>query len=358
MVELLVQVSHPTRFLPARLSDTSQELAERRTRASMDRRLISSSTSRKMRRLFDNGRIYHPSHRRHLPHRGGAESLTEFLRSPPDELAVEDDDDADEFETMMEMNTEGARINPELYEAYDGGNNSSSWAGEHPFFPPREDGTASPADGPAHPRDLSPPVLRRTTSRIFPPTSTTLARQPSVRRPRSRVVDFNDFAARRRSTARDAHNNVASSSTQGSSSDSNLTITRSRRFFPFPRTQPPSWTTTAWTDDGENGPHPPEPSTSTAWIPVSAYSYPTPAPGSPNDAEPPQLVSRSHRSVGHSPDMSTLSRHVSPDPAPTLAYHRQGPRAGSVSISTAVIAPFDGEDTAYPTPGPQENDSQ
>lgn len=149
-------------------------------------------------------------------------NLTDYLSSPPDEMAVEDDerDGEDGYDGMVtEAYMDGARVS-ELYDAYGAHGWSSRPLGSslarrsHPnisaaVFAPSPD----PADENGS-QDNAAPISEYRPHTWGPSGGTTFiggsvvsrpSRQAGVRRPiRARAVDFNEFSARRRTSFRDA----------------------------------------------------------------------------------------------------------------------------------------------------------
>lgn len=307
-----------------------KELAERRTRNSItDRRLIADRTAKNLRTLATSARVYRdrtrPFARRQL------------LASPPGELGMHDDDE--EFDLLA---NEGVRVNTDLYEAFGG---HSAWT--NAMF--RRESSSEERSSPP-PQPPSPPTINSSSSLarilVSPPSSASpppLSRSASLRRPpRSRTVDFNDFASRRRSIYRDAivEENVVSESTRAAPPPPGQ-----RRFFHFPRhhhRDGTSWTS-PWLEDANERVFPsaePTPS-SGAWF------YPLPlTPSLSRDstdtetAEERVIVGapRLRRGGVRAPE-SMLSRHASPAPE----------HAPSPIVETAAEASM-----AYPTPGPAE----
>ena len=147
------------------------------------------------------------------------------------------EEDEDIFERMLDNGTsiEGVRINSDLYEAY--GNNGFSSSSAIPS-------ESSVVEEPLPTTSMHSPNNRSGPWSIPPTaislTSSSLTRQPSIRRPvRSRTVDFNDFTHRRRSSNRDAVSSRADSSepTEAREGPWNRTSQSTRRFFPFSRTR-------------------------------------------------------------------------------------------------------------------------
>lgn len=149
-------------------------------------------------------------------------NLTDYLSSPPDEMAVEDDerDGEDGYDGMVtEAYMDGARVS-ELYDAYGAHGWSSRPLGSSlarrshhnisTVFAPSPD----PADENSSQDNTAPSISEYRPHTWGPSGGTTFvggsvvsrpSRQAGVRRPiRARAVDFNEFSARRRTSFRDA----------------------------------------------------------------------------------------------------------------------------------------------------------
>jgi hypothetical protein len=284
--------------------------------------------------------------------------LTDYLTSPPNEMDMEEEDGDEGYEGMAEAGEnvpsfiEGARVNSDLYDAY----NAHGWSA-HPMassisrrshanfsavLAPTSDAEVSNPPASAH-----PPFESRTRNSTWTlpgsttfmsgssPTLTPLTRQPSIRRSvRSRTVDFHGFSSRRRSTFR---NTAADTDDPRSSedipgtldswmpgpiSDEPLGSPGARRFFPLSRrrhemavSSMPAWS------DGEAIPirpvSPPEP---IAFRPlrynfgppplVPAISFEEHERSLSDESQRPQLP-RLRRGGLRAPE-SMLSRHASP----------------------------------------------
>jgi len=235
-----------------------KELAERRTRPRMhDRRFIADRSAKSLRQLGSHG-IYERSLGRFHRNRRFT-NLSEYLSPPPIELDTEEDEES--FENMLDNATaiEGVRLNSDLYEAF----------GTHEGGPAsRSNNTPSIlVDGAASPPPPPPSSLPQPFSRSGPWSmahhgslpSTSLTRQPSIRRPlrSSRAFDFNEFTSRRRSATRD-HQLV-----QGEPDPSNRdhvwagnsgNTQTTRRFFPFTRNRRSEPENYSWAGSGANSP--------------------------------------------------------------------------------------------------------
>jgi len=229
-----------------------QEMAERRTRQNTaDRRLIADRTVKSLRFLATSSRLY----RDRPTMRGRAVNLTEYLSAPPDEDVEEEED---EFDTIMDngpSSIEGARVNPDLYEAY----YSSAWSSAPASSIPRRSLPPFPSlsgvDGPTQPSTS----IRNNAWNFSAAPGPLLQRQTYNRRStRSRAEDFNDFTSRRRSSIRhNAENSSMASMSDNLSEDFPPTIVMpsddespppvqpsdqpsslfARRFFPVPRSR-------------------------------------------------------------------------------------------------------------------------
>jgi hypothetical protein len=267
-------------------------------------------------------------------------NLTDYLTTPPDEMDMEEDDD--EFESVLgsvASATEGARVNSEVYDTF--GGQSHRWS--HPAPVRRPQGNAVTSAGSEEARDPptpplhSPPIPSRSGPWTLPPSS--LSRQPSIRRPvRSRMVDFNDFTSRRRSTIRQssAHESRpdASAEEAGRSwspwdpppQDEASVPTRApqlaRRFFGLSRSRrhEPSGSL-PWNENA------PETTFESFWGAADPNAYhqpwfsiPTPSSSSSSQSEVENAEERTQgtprlRRGGVRAPESMLSRHASPNPA-------------------------------------------
>ena len=304
---------------------------------------------------------------RRLARRGA--NLTDYLSSPPQELEMQDEDG--EYEVMDIGDSiggptffEGARVNSEnLYDAYA----SHGWS--HPLGSASGRGsraslsavfaasTSSPEGSengpdsqppPLSQESLPPPPFPRTRNSAWSGGSsasasfyassgpTSLTRQPSIRRSiRSRTVDFNDFASRRRSNWRSVAtaNDDVDDATQPftwspGSSGEGIGPTASagaRRFFPLSRRRPdiaalPGTSMPSWlTDDSIARPVSPQGSLGIRpWRAVSAVPIVSHIAGGLTDDAESEAVDRPRlrRGTIRAPE-SMLSRHASPVEADT-----------------------------------------
>lgn len=350
-----------------------QELAARRKRQNVsDRRLIEGYTAKNLRMLASPIHVYREqSNVRRLGRRGV--NLTDYLSSPPHELEMQDEDA--EYEIMDVGDSigvptffEGARVNSEnLYDAYASG--SHSWS--HPLGSASERrshaslsavfaaSTSSPEESengpdgqppPLPQESLPPPPFPRTrvsawsggspasTSFHASNSATSLTRQPSIRRSiRSRTVDFNDFASRRRSSWRStavANDDVddptqAFSWSQGNSGEGTgpSANTGARRFFPLSRRRPdiaasPGASVPSWlTDDSIARPmSPPEALGLRPWRAVSAAPFISPISGELTDDAEAEAADRPRlrRGTIRAPELMP-ARRASPVEADTAA---------------------------------------
>lgn len=336
-----------------------QELAERRTRPSInDRRLIADRSAKSLRLLATPLRVYRDRSigRYHRPRRSA--TLADYLSAPPPpEMDTEEDEDF--FDSMLENGTtmEGARINSDLYDAYAG-------SGSRDFRSP------SPL-----PEDPSTALLRSgpwtVPSSLPPSASTTLSRQPSLRRPvRSRIVDFNDFTLRRRSTTRDDQ------ISRGETADPERPVPRegswarnpqaTRRFFPFVHSRRhDSPDIYPWTMEASGPSNPdihddqdlryspswfnlPPPSHLEAVAIEGALVDPTVSDERAHSATSRGMLPRLRRGGLRAPE-SILSRHASPANLPPIRSDSvaDGPALPHHEPQDALLV---SEPTSYPTP--------
>jgi hypothetical protein len=319
---------------------------------------------------------------------GRRPNLTDYLTSPPHEMDMEEEEGDEGYEGMAESGEnvpsffEGARVNSDLYDAY----NVHGWSA-HPILSSRDSrrshtnisATLAPSsEAEANNSPSSTPLFleprARSSAWTLPGSTTlmsgsgpTLTRQPSIRRSvRSRtVVDFNDFSTRRRSTFRNTVGdpddprsseevpNSLNPWVSGPISDEPLASpgSRARRFFPFSRRRPEVAITPVppWLDNraGSSRPvSPPEPIAFQPW----RFTHGPPPLISPNSAdyerspddesERPQLP-RLRRGGLRAPE-SMLSRHASPvtgetdeiSPSIVISISREAP---SVTVPTAEV---------------------
>ena len=302
---------------------------------------------------------------------------TEYFTAPPNELEM--DYDEDEFEGIAENPTtiEGARVNSDLFEAF----TTSPWP---PPSARRIVASPSPVTDdwpgpPPMPPLRSPPSSsgRPWSSVTVPPPPATvppsnLSRQASIRRAasRARMVDFNDFTTRRRSTTRDAlptGRDVPEIVTEPREGLPGQTV---RRFFPFPRARRHLATNPSWSEypDTLSPDSADEPvhflavdSTPVSWFEHQASPEPLrPSEDVESREETEQLLRapRLRRGGIRAPE-SILSRRVLPitinasppaDPPAEPTTSELGPR-GDEGTSIPVEEPV-----AYPTPGSSENE--
>jgi hypothetical protein len=273
---------------------------------------------------------------------------------------------------------EGARINSDLYEAFAPAGWGPATTRRATESPPVSD------EWPLPPLLRSPSSTNRpwTTTHAATSTSSTpnLARQPSIRRQRSRMVDFHEYAHRRRSNVRDSLN--------GSRSDAAETVTEPRdgssaatvrRFFPFPRARrPASMVNPTWSELSDTqSPDSDEPPSAQYYIePAGSGWYqnltPNPMRASPDteSREETENLLRAPRlrRGGIRAPVSVLSRHASPVPIttspfpmPSLITFTPEPEASHAPTSPrpdeSTSTPANDEPVAYPTPGSTENEN-
>ena len=330
-----------------------QEMAERHSRpATGDRSLIADRTAKSLRHLATPPRIYRERSGRALA--GRTVNLSDYLSAPPNEMDVEDDDE--DLETALDSYADGARLNPDLFDAYG-------------FWPTRRVYTNSPSP----PAEESAATIRAPSaagrhsswSLSNPASSSNLRRQPSIRlSSRSRTVDFNDFTSRRRTSIRDSLS-AGPEGNEGSSESREREIGRgprpsTRRFFPFGRTRQQEPAGSAGLQDGEaqNGDGADEgftyifePSVSgAAWVPLTSAarsSSPDHHETTRHNREASERVRRLRRGSIRAPESmftryeTRLERPMSASPTNEFVEHR--------ARSAELIA--------YPTPGSTENES-
>jgi len=302
---------------------------------------------------------------------------TEYFTGSPNELEM--DYDEDEFEGAAENPTtiEGARVNSDLFEAFttspwpppsarrivaSPSPVTEDWPGPLPMPPLR-----SPPSSSARPWSAPAPTPPATA----PPSN--LSRQASIRRAatRARMVDFNDFTTRRRSTIRDTLSTGRDIPEIVTEPREGLPGQTVRRFFPFPRARRHQVTVPSWSEypDTLSPDSPDEPvhfltadSTPVSWFEHQASPEPLrPSEDVESREETEQLLRapRLRRGGVRAPE-SMLSRHVSPiiinappptDPSAEPTISEPGPRRDG-GTSTPVEEPV-----AYPTPGSSENEN-
>ncbi|EIN10993.1 hypothetical protein PUNSTDRAFT_133054 [Punctularia strigosozonata HHB-11173 SS5] len=227
-----------------------KELADRRERRSRaDHRLIAERTATTLRALGSPHCIHRPSgHLRHS-HLSTGGLLTEYLTDPPEEMGMDDEDEGEDFGSILDgaTNTTSA-----LYDAM-------SQEPSRSTGPPRS-GSASTRSNlhPSLPRPRSTWALGSSRS-----LSTSLTRQTSLRRnSRNRPFEFEAHSLQRRHESREfeAERNHLSepSNSDRSSYASRTRLSPAGRPSPFSRSQrseevntsddPPSMRTTALHD--------------------------------------------------------------------------------------------------------------
>ncbi|PPQ79493.1 hypothetical protein CVT25_003375 [Psilocybe cyanescens] len=334
-----------------------KEIADRHTRPYHDRKFLAERTIRTLRQLSSHARSY-PGRMSGRSHSRRAVNLTEYFTASPNELEMDDDDD--EYVEPVSLpggsDSESARLNAMHAEFH-----ASVW----PPAPTRRI-TASPSpvsdEWPLPPASWAAPASSSST--VAPAN---LSRQPSIRRaaPRTRLVDFNDYTARRRTTTRDtlsSRPDVVETVTEPREGLSSQTV---RRFFPFPRSRRhqtstnPAWSEFSDTmspDSDEPMQYFIEPSVGT-W-----YDYDPPEPRLSPEAESREetenlLRAPRLRRGGIRPPESMLSRHASPITIVTPATESTTPAPATVPQNESSSTPAPEEPVAYPTPGSSENDN-
>ena len=264
---------------------------------------------------------------------------------------------------------EGTRVNSDLYDAFI----TNPW-------PPSNARRASASPSSAVEEWPALPLPDFTSTWPMPAASSALpnsthSQQASLRRAaRSRMVDFNDFTHRRRSSNRDAirelsreslgtHPNTAESVTEPRDGPS-VTWNRShgRRFFPFSRTRQHE---TMWSEvsdslsadaSDESGHHTIEPMMPTLFdAPNSSDNY---SRASPDGEDILIRAPRLRRRNMHAPEpQSVISHHTSP--VIVYASHTGSPAATPPARQheNEQLASSNEEPIAYPTPGSSENET-
>ena len=317
-------------------------MADRRTRPNADqRRLIADRSAKSLRLLAAPLRIYHVPSGGHGAQTRRSVNLTRYLTAPPDEMDVEEDDD--EFDSMLgsaASAAEGARINADVY---DFGSHAQRWPLPSSRRLQTAPSTVVTSAGSEETRDPPTPPLHSPPipSRSGPWPSSSLFRQPSIRRPvRSRMVDFNEFTSRRRSTIRQLSRSESSSDDprrpispwdpppQDEPSASIPAPQMARRFFGLSRNRRHESNGSAlWSESFVENPDspdepspyfPPDVSISRAWFPM-----PTPSSSSSSQSEVEGVEEREQRAPrlrrgGLRAPEAMLSRHASPEQDSTV----------------------------------------
>lgn len=238
LVDILVKVTFPLypSLIPY-LTGHKQELAERHTRPFQqdERQLIAPRTAERLISLANPRQVYRGDrsgiYRNHAGRR--TYNLAEFMHLPSAEVDIEEED----FMNFLDVSsnaTEGTGYNNDFFDAY----GSNGW----PPVPRRFGTTPSPpledvssmwrSHGTYIPGTVRNPSTWGTTPGASGHLATSIARHPSIRRPTRRMVDFNDWTTRRRSSTRDASHGEGSDgnspfSLAGGSGEPSI-----RRFFP------------------------------------------------------------------------------------------------------------------------------
>ena len=197
-------------------SNAAQELADRQTRPNVaDRRLITSRTSDSLHTLAVSNGIYRSGSQlynrlRNRSSRTGDSIMNHEFYEPESP----DEEDFDDMEVGTDFGVvEGARIDSALYDLYGRSPATSHPNPPRPFLHWSSSRTANRHPSTTgsqhihlpHPHSNLFRVNSRTQSSSRDNNASSLARQSSIRRPaRSRMNDFHDFSARRRSTHRNS----------------------------------------------------------------------------------------------------------------------------------------------------------
>ncbi|KAK1223343.1 hypothetical protein PQX77_013820 [Marasmius sp. AFHP31] len=200
-----------------------KEIADRSSRPRQEPQIISRPTTRALHSLIAASHQAGSRYDSRRPHR--IVGLSDFLTSDPEANSSGDE--------RLDSAAEGARVNSELYEAY----NTDPSHMVFPFIRQSSPDHTSNRGGSSS-RQNSITIPTSSSSRVI--TSSSLTRQPSVRRARrSRtVVDFNEFTSRRRSSYRDALLNRSEEPTASNTPSESIYDSRrhpTRRFFPVSR---------------------------------------------------------------------------------------------------------------------------
>lgn len=266
----------------------------------------------------------------------------------------------------------GARVNSDLYDAF----TTNPWPPSNPRRATVSPSSASeewPLPQPLRsPNSTNRPWPMPTASSTLP--TSTLNRQASLRRTaRSRMVDFNDFTHRRRSSNRDfiressrepsgTHPNTADNITEPRDGP-NTTWSRShgRRFFPFSRTHQHEtmWSEVSDSLSADVESRVIEPTTSTLFdAPTTSDSYSHASPDAENRGDDiliraPRWRRRNMRALE---PQSVLSQHASP--IVVYVSHTGSPAVTSPARQHEIEPPASSseEPVAYPTPGSSENE--
>jgi len=157
-------------------------------------------------------------------------NLAEFMHLPSAEVDIEEEDFIN-FLDVSSNATEGTGYNNDFFDAY----GSSGWPpvlrrfGTTPS-PPLEDASSMwRSHGTYVPGTVRNPSTWGATPGASGHLATSIARHPSIRRPARRMVDFNDWTTRRRSSTRDASHGEGSDGNSPLASGSGEPF---RRFFP------------------------------------------------------------------------------------------------------------------------------
>ncbi|KAF9567379.1 hypothetical protein CPC08DRAFT_814249 [Agrocybe pediades] len=331
-----------------------KELADRRTRPNVDdRRLISDRTVKSLRVLANSTRGY--SHRlaNVRSHARRAVNLNDYFAASHPDLDLGDEDD--DFGSMdIAATIEGARVNSDLYDAF----NSNPWSAavaRRPSPAPVSDEWALPSQ--RSPSSSTRPWSASTSTTTSIPAN--LSRTASIRRAtRSRLVDFNEFTHRRRSANREqpSRSDAPESVTEPRENLSSQTV---RRFFPFPRPRRQPQVTSSThdvtgslsPDSDDNG----EEYTNVVWYDFTGEHGASPGVDNPEEAESLLRAPRLRRG-GVRPPESIFSRHASPVVINAIPTPASAPPAVTRWEENASAPVASEEPAAYPTPGSTENE--
>ncbi|KAG6868769.1 hypothetical protein C0993_011038 [Termitomyces sp. T159_Od127] len=335
-----------------------KELAERHTRPNDDCRTITDRSARSLQQLAE----HNPSYRayslgRHFPRRRSA-TLTDYLTAPPLDMDMEEDGDI--FDRMLDtgVSIEGARINSDLYDAYGGGQSTRRVSSPSP---PAEDAT-SPV-----PQRISQSHFRSGPwSMLSSSGSSTLTRQPSLRRTNRPRADFDEFTRRRRSSTRENQNTrgeTSESTSRWESWDPFPHAQPARRFFPVfrPRRLEPldSWIPDPPPlHDADDSPYVAEPLTVPYFnlTPPVARDQEAPTEVETSDERAQAAPTPRLRRAGVHALESDLSRHGSPIPTIPGPHVVEDAAPSGVEPTPDDTQASAAEPTSYPTPSSTEHE--
>ncbi|KAG7097327.1 hypothetical protein E1B28_004686 [Marasmius oreades] len=194
-----------------------KEVADRSSRPKSERNAVAQQTTRSLRQIISASRL---GSSRGSGRHNRIFGLSDFLTSDADNNSSGD-------ELAQLDSAEGARVNSELFDAYDAGTSNMSFPFLRRSSPdpiPNQRGSPSHGTTPVIPTSSSPRTLR----------GVSLSRQPSIRRlRRSRVVDFNEYTSHRRNSYRDTLlGRLEQEGSPTSEGTPDLMPIPTRRFFP------------------------------------------------------------------------------------------------------------------------------